>query len=153
MNTEQNDTNQEESQAPVCPSQCNEETSGEKCSSCCCGDKQWNTILHASGLAGLLHGGPFGILNVGVPLIIWLIKRAENPSIDPVAKKVLNFQISWMIWNYVAVVLAIIGSCLVVPFALPVVVSIGWLVFNIIGVVKASNGESYKYPLTITFLK
>jgi len=31
-------------------------------------------------------------------------------------------------------------------------VAIAWLVFVILGAIKASNGEAYKFPLTIKFL-
>ncbi len=86
------------------------------------------------------------------PLIIWLVKKAESPAIDAAGRAVLNFQISWTIWFVVSVVLAFVGSCLVVPMILPVVVGVAWLVFVILGSIKASNGEPYTFPLTIKML-
>lgn len=107
-------------------------------------ERQWIVATHLSALIGLLV--PFG--NIIAPLIIWLIKKQEYPGLDPVGRSVLNFQISWMIYAFVAglTIWVCIGAIL-----LPAVV-IAWLVFLIIGAVKASNGETYKFPLTIKML-
>ncbi len=111
-------------------------------------EKQWKVILHLSALAGLVI--PCG--NIIAPLAIWLIKKPELPGIDPEAKKVLNFQISYAIYMIASIIVAAVGSCLIIPIILPLVVGIAWLVFTIIGGVKASNGEAYEFPLTIKML-
>lgn len=94
---------------------------------------------------------PFG--NLLGPLAVWLIKKNDLPSIDPVGKAVLNFQISWTIWTVASIIVAFVGSCLIIPLVLPLITGIGLLVLTIIGGIKASNGEAYKFPLTIEFLK
>ena len=86
------------------------------------------------------------------PLIIWLVKKPESPAIDVVGRNVLNFQISWTIWMFVAVIVAFVGSCLIIPIVLPIGLSIAWIVFVIIGAMKASKGEAYTFPLTIKML-
>lgn len=86
------------------------------------------------------------------PLIIWLVKKPESAAIDAAGRNVLNFQISWTIWMFVAVIIGFVGSCLVVPIILPVGLGIAWVVFVILGAVKASNGETYEFPLTIKML-
>lgn len=106
--------------------------------------RQWMIALHLSAFAGLLI--PFG--NILGPLIIWLIKKAEIPALDPVGRSVLNFQISWMIYALVSG----LSIFVCIGWALFPAVAIAWLVFMIIGAVKASNGEEYKFPLTIKFL-
>lgn len=111
-------------------------------------EKQWKVILHLSALAGLII--PCG--NIIAPLAIWLIKKPELPGIETEAKKVLNFQISFAIYMIASIVVAAVGSCLIVPIILPLVVGIAWLVYTIIGGVKTSNGESYEFPLTIKML-
>lgn len=111
--------------------------------------KQWTVALHLSPLIGLFL--PF--CNIVAPLVIWLIKKQDIPALDPVGKIVLNFQISWAIWVIVSVAVAVVGSCLVVPIVAPFIMGISWLVLTIIGGVKASNGESYAYPLTLALLK
>lgn len=111
-------------------------------------EKQWKTILHLSALAGLVI--PCG--NIIAPLAIWLIKKPELPGIDGEGKKVLNFQISYAIYMIASIVVAAVGSCLIVPIILPLAVGIAWLVFTIIGGVKTSNGEAYEFPFTIKML-
>lgn len=90
--------------------------------------------------------------NIIGPLVVWLMKKAELPEIDAVGRTVLNFQISWTIWFIVSIIVAVVGSCLIVPIALPFLLWIAWIVFVILGAVKASNGEPYTFPLTIKFL-
>ena len=108
-------------------------------------DQQWIVFLHLSALAGFVLPSFGHILG---PLIIWLVKKPESPAIDAAGRNVLNFQISWTIWMVVSFLT--IWACVgVVVF--PAVV-IAWLVFVIIGAVKASNGETYQFPLTIKML-
>ncbi len=110
---------------------------------------QWKTILHLSGLAVLLvpTGG-----NIIAPLIIWLIKKTDQPELDAEGRKVLNFQISYTIYVLLAGVLASMLIFLITPFALPFLVTVAWLILTIVGAVKTSNGESYQYPFTIRIL-
>jgi len=110
---------------------------------------QWSIALHLSPLIGFVI--PFG--NIFAPLIIWLIKKAEMPSIDPVGKAVLNFQISWTLWTIASTIIAVVGSCLIVPMFLPFVSIVAMVVFMVMAAVKASNSEGYTYPWTITFLR
>lgn len=110
--------------------------------------RQWITVLHLSALAGLVIVGFGHILG---PLIIWLLKKNEVPGLDAAGRSVLNFQISWSLWFFLSGVVAMVGSCLVVPLALPVGTFITWLAFVINGAIKASNGVSYNFPLTIRF--
>lgn len=110
---------------------------------------QWKTILHLSGLAGLLV--PMGG-NIIAPLIIWLIKKTDQPELDAEGRKVLNFQISYTIYVLLAGTLASMVFFLVIPFALPFLVTVAWLILTILGAVKTSNGENYRYPFTIKFL-
>ncbi len=109
------------------------------------GEQQWIVFLHLSALAGIVLPSFGHILG---PLIIWLVKKPESPAIDAAGRNVLNFQISWTIWMVVSflTIWACVGAVL-----FPAVV-IAWLVFTIIGAVKASNGETYKFPLTIKML-
>lgn len=106
----------------------------------------WAMICHLSALAGLI-GIPFG--NILGPLIIWLIKKDEMPSIDAHGREALNFQLSMTIYGVIAgvLVLVFIGVLLL---AVLVVVN---LVFVIIAGIKANEGELYRYPMTIQFFK
>ncbi len=83
------------------------------------------------------------------PLIIWLIKKDEEPFVDQQGKEALNFQITVILAMFVAGLLTIL--CIGVPllFAIPVVD----LVFCIIASVKASNGVAYRYPVSLRLIK
>lgn len=130
---------------------------------------------------------PFG--NFIVPLILWSVNKQQSSFIDETGKKVLNFQLSLLLYGVVFVIISI-------PFALIFTgdlfhfihlseindrhfdLDFGWhpfwmkgiiigfagllilgfkIIFDvicvIIGAIKASNGEIFKYPLTINFIK
>ena len=84
-----------------------------------------------------------------VPLVIWLVKRADSPEIDSTGKEVLNFQITYTIYSLIAGALCFV----LIGFLILPIVLIVWLVCIIIAAVKTSNGEAYRYPATIRFLQ
>ena len=81
-----------------------------------------------------------------------MCEKPESPEIDAAGRNVLNFQISWTIWMFVSIIVGFAGSCLVIPMVIPIGLGIAWIVFVILGAVKASNGETYQFPLTIKML-
>ncbi len=108
-------------------------------------EKMWAMLTHLSALSAILTGLGF-ILG---PLIVWLIKKDEMPFVDRHGKSSLNFQISFAIYGFISFLLIFIGiGLLLMP-----VVGVAWLVLTIVASLKANNGEEYKYPLTIEFLK
>ena len=82
------------------------------------------------------------------PLIIWLIKRDESPYVEEHAREALNFQISFLIYMLVSVLLMLV----IIGFFLFIGIAIFGFVVMIIAAVKAANGEQYRYPLTIRFI-
>ena len=110
--------------------------------------RQWITILHISALAGFLLVGFGQILG---PLIIWLIKKNTVPGLDAAGRNVLNFQISWTLWWALSCLLVAPIACLMFPLIFPFVVLVAWVAYGVLGAIKASNGESYRFPLTIRF--
>ena len=108
--------------------------------------RMWAMICHLSALAGLVV--PVIGCIIG-PLIIWQIKKEEFPFVDEQGKEAVNFQISMLIYGIVAGLLCF--AC--VGFVLAPAVAIFDLVFLLIAAVKANNGEHYRYPLTIRFIK
>ncbi|MEO8043688.1 MAG: DUF4870 domain-containing protein [Spartobacteria bacterium] len=108
--------------------------------------RTWLVLCHASALLGLFFhflGHIFG------PLIVWMVKRPESPEIDAHGKESLNFQLSMLIYDVVAFIL-----CFVL-IGIPILVLL-WIlntVFVIIASIKASEGELYRYPFTIRFIK
>lgn len=119
--------------------------------------RTWNMLCHLSALSACL-GVPFG--NVLGPLIVWQIKKNEIPSVDVHGKAALNFQITFTLASLAAgtitflLVLMCIGWLLLpLLIGLISIMSIGWLVFTIIASIKASNGETYQYPWSLTLIK
>ena len=110
--------------------------------------RQWITLLHLSALTGIILVGFGHILG---PLVIWLLKKNEISGLDAAGKNVLNFQISWSIWFFISGIVAALGSCLLLPLALPVATFVVWIAFVINGAIKASNGKACQFPLTIRF--
>ena len=104
--------------------------------------RTWCVICHLSALAGFVIPGAGHILG---PLIVWLVKRGESTEIDAHGKEALNFQISMLIYNVVAGILCLI----VIGFALLAVLHVLNVVFVIIASLRASEGQMYRYPLTL----
>ena len=89
-----------------------------------------------------------------VPLAVLLIKGSTSPFVRHHAVESLNFQLSMLLYLIVGVLLSVLtlGVGLVVVLPVGVVLGVLWLVFVVLATVKASNGESYRYPLTIRFV-
>ena len=104
-------------------------------------ERTWGGAAHW----GALVAGLFGGLSFLGPLIVLLVKGNDSPWIRRQSVESLNFQISILIYAIVSGILIIL---LVGLLLLPAVL-IAWLVFTVIGSVKASNGQDYRYPLTI----
>jgi uncharacterized Tic20 family protein len=101
--------------------------------------RMWAMLCHLLGLFTCFIG----------PLIIWLIKKDEDPFVDNQGKEALNFQITVAIAGIVSGLLAVV--CIGV--FLGIAVSIADLVFAIVASVKANSGEAYRYPVSIRFIK
>ncbi|MGM7702980.1 DUF4870 domain-containing protein [Pseudalkalibacillus sp. Hm43] len=109
-------------------------------------EKNWGMYVHLAAFIGYLTAALGFILG---PLVLWLIKKDESSYIDYHGKEAVNFQISFFLYGLIAgaLMLVLIGMVL-----LPIVVILH-LIFMIIGTIKASEGNYYRYPLTIRFIK
>ena len=105
--------------------------------------RTWATLTHLSGL--ILF---FGIPSLFGPLVVWLLKRSD-PFVDDNGKEALNFNLSFLIYAIASAILII----LLIGLLLLPAVFITWFVLLIVAAVKTSTGESYRYPLTIRFVK
>lgn len=107
--------------------------------------RQWAMFLHFSQLAGFVAPGAGFV----APIIIWQVKKTEMPELDVHGKMVLNWMLSALIYGIVGGIL-----CLVL-IGVPLLIILGLLcvIFPIIGGIKANNGERWKYPLVIEFVK
>jgi len=106
----------------------------------------WAMFCHLAGLAGIVIPA---VGNIVGPLILWQIKKDEYPFVDEQGKEAVNFQISMTIYGLICIPLFFI--C-IGPFLLAAVGVVD-LVFLLIAAVKANNGQHYRYPLNIRFIK
>ncbi len=95
--------------------------------------ENWRLYLELLAFTGFLI--PFG--QIFGPLVLWLVKKDTVREVDVEGRKVLNFNISWVIWIFLTC-----GIGLLV-----------WLVIAIIAAIKAANNEPFEHPFTIKFLR
>ena len=117
--------------------------------------RSWEVLCHLSSLVGLFVGfWGIPLLNILGPLCVWLVKRNDSVGIDAHGKESINFHLSWTLYGFVGVVLLIITliGILAVPFFIWGMCGL-MTILTLLAGVKASNGELYRYPLTIRFLK
>jgi uncharacterized Tic20 family protein len=108
--------------------------------------RTWCAFIHASALLGVFLHFPGHLLP---PLILWLVKRDEAPELDAHGKEAVNFQISMLIYNAVAAVFCLV----LVGFVFLAILWVLNAIFVIIAAIKASDGEFYRYPMTIRFIQ
>ena len=110
-------------------------------------ERMWAMLSHLSGFAGYLVVVPFA--SVFGPLIVWLLKRDSSQFVDFHGKEALNFQITMSIAYAISFALCFV---LIGFFLLPIL-GIWMVVLVVIAAIKASNGEYFRYPLTIRLVE
>ena len=108
-------------------------------------DNQLLIITHVLQLLTFITG--FG--GLVVPLVIWLTKKDEIIDMDEQGKKIVNFQLSLVLYSIIAIPLLFILVGFVIYFAIGILA----LVFPIINAINASNKRPIYYPLCISFIK
>ena len=108
-------------------------------------ENSYIALMHVSQFAGIIVPG-FGF---AMPVVLWLLNKKYNAKVDATGKHIINFMISMFIYYAISVVLC----CIVIGIPMLIMLGILQIVFVIIATVKANNGETWKYPLTIDFLK
>jgi len=108
-------------------------------------EKTFGMLCHLAALGMFVF--PFG--NVLGPLIVWLVKKDSSSFVDDQGKEALNFQISMSIYAIGASILMLVF----IGFLLLPAVGIFNIVMIILASIRANNGESYRYPLCIRFIK
>lgn len=104
-------------------------------------EKLWATLVHVGGIF-------FGFIPA---LIGYLVLKDRGPFVREHTKTALNFQISLVIYEIVAIIITVLSLGLL--FIVPVAVGVAALVFMIIAAVKANQGQAFVYPLTIPFIR
>lgn len=111
--------------------------------------RNWAMAAHLSAFLGA-----WVFLAFAGPLVVWLLRRDDDPFVAEHAREALNFNLNLLLWLTAAIVFVVatigFGVLVVVPIGL--VIGLTWLILTVVAAVKASNGERYRYPLTIRFV-
>jgi hypothetical protein len=108
-------------------------------------ERMWGMFCHLSALSGFII--PFG--NVIGPLIIYSLKKDEYAFVADQGKESLNFQTSVLIY----LIICGLAVLLVVGIFLLMIVGLLALILTVVAAVKANDGEYYRYPFCIRFIK
>ncbi len=101
-------------------------------------DKNIATVTHLGGTVFSFIPG----------LVVWVLKKDDSAYISDQAKEALNFQITVLIAQFIAGVLAII----LIGFLLMGIIWLMNVVFCIIAAISTSKGETYRYPFCLRLI-
>ncbi len=108
-------------------------------------DRQLLVITHLSQLIMLITG--FGSLIL--PLILWLTQKEKVYQMDDHGKRIVNFQISLIIYFIICIPMILFFGLGLLGFIVLGIISV---IFPIINAIKTSNGELPSYPLSFNFI-
>ena len=108
-------------------------------------ERSWVLGSHIGTLLG--YAVAFG--SFIVPLIIWLSKKEESEVIAMHAKASLNFQLSMLLYTFIAG----IGIFFLIGIPFLIIIPIVNLICVILATIEADKGKLYRYPLCINFVK
>jgi hypothetical protein len=108
-------------------------------------DRNYAIAMHVAPLAVGLVAWPLLPAALVPALGLWLIRRRHSGFDDDHGREVINFGLSFLLWNVVALV-TVIGW-----LAFPVLWVVG-IVSCIRGAVAAGRSEYFRYPITIRLL-
>ena len=107
-------------------------------------ERLWGMLAHL-----LSFVAAYLFLGFVAPLIIMLVFGPRSAFVRANAVESLNFNLTWLLYGVVAVILAF----LLIGIPILIVLGIAYLVLVIIASVRANNGEVYHYPATIRFVR
>ena len=109
-------------------------------------DRTFALLAHFGGAAGAFISG--GTLGFVAPLIAYLAKGQQSPTVRAHATAALNFQ---LLWSIIALASYTVSWCLLFVPTLAIVIF--QVIVGILGGIKANEGQVYRYPLSYNFIK
>jgi len=106
----------------------------------------YGVITHLTPLAGFVLPGMGTLLG---PILWWAMMKDKSERVREHGVEAINLAISYMIYMAACVPLVFLLIGIPLLFAL----SIALIVYVIIGAIKAAEGELFRYPLILRFLK
>lgn len=107
-------------------------------------ENNWASIMWLSNLIGF-----FTVLGFGIPIVMWALKKDESRLVNETGAEIINVLISYTIYSLVATALMIV----LIGFLILPIIALMAFIFFIVGGVKSANGEVYRVPFTIRFIK
>jgi uncharacterized protein len=109
-------------------------------------ERTWGMLAHLSALAGLV----FPLLGIVLgPLVVYLARRDNSAFVAAHGKEALNFNITVLLATIVCMLLMMVF----VGFLLGTALFVAWLVLTLIAAIKASEGQLYRYPISLRLIK
>jgi uncharacterized Tic20 family protein len=107
-------------------------------------ERLWGMLAHL-----LSFVAAYIALGFVAPLVVLLVFGQRSAYVRAHAVESLNFNLSWLLYAVIAGILLIIGIGLLILIAL----GIAYVVLVVIASIRANNGEFFRYPLTIRFVR
>ncbi len=107
-------------------------------------ERLWAMLAHL-----LSFVAAYLFLGFVAPLVVMLVFGPRSAYVRAHAVESLNFNLSWLLYAIVAVILIVIGIGILILIAL----GIAYVVLIVIASIRANNGEFFRYPLTIRFVR
>lgn len=106
-------------------------------------ERTWVTLMHLSQL--LTFAGGMGIL---IPIVMWAVGKDQgSQTTNRHGLMIINWFLSELIYVLVGALLCLV----LIGIPALIMLAIVSVVFPIVGAIKASDGEFWRYPLTIEF--
>lgn len=102
-------------------------------------ERLWATLIHIGGI----------FFSFVPSLVGYLVLKDRGPLVRSHTLSALNFQLTMLI----ALVVGYILTFVVIGIFIILAVYVVTIIFSIIAAIAANKGESYKYPLSIQFIK
>ena len=110
-------------------------------------ERKWMLLFHSTPFLGLII--PFG--SSLFPLFLWIHKANDNKTYDTHGRAVINFHCSIMIYFIISLLLFFPFPGM--NFFLTAAVVLFGIITTIVNIFSALGNGTYKYPLSIPFLK
>ena len=114
--------------------------------------RNWAMGAHLTALAGVFVAGLASFVG---PLVIWLMRREDDPFAAEHALEALNFNLMVLGAVIVSGILGVgtlgLGFIIFIPVLL--ILSVLWLIWTIQATMAASRGEAYRYPLSVRLIR
>jgi uncharacterized Tic20 family protein len=107
-------------------------------------ERLWAMLAHL-----LSFVAAYLFLGFVAPLIVLLVFGPRSAFVRAHAVESLNFNLTWLLYGIIAVILAFV----LIGFLILAILGVAYVVLVIIASVQANNGQMYRYPATIRFVR